>query len=66
MNQRADPNEDVYYSCSVLCTIINYYGAARRSAIEHAVIVVIFTGGGVHGAGSDLCHGLKERIDYNY
>ena len=28
--------------------------------------VMIFTGGGVRGTGPDLCHGLEERIGYNY
>ena len=81
--QRADPNEEVRYACSVKCNG-NYHRAARRSAIVHVVVfhraapvsatvhVVIYHSGDPHrrlpehGAGPDMCHGLKERIGYNY
>ena len=66
MNQCADPNKEVRYACPVLYDG-KYHGAAHGSAIVHAVI---YHSGDPHrrlpehGAGPDLCHGLKERIGF--
>ena len=53
-----------YSACgSAIVHVVIYYGAAPLSAI---VLAVIFHRRCACGAGSDLCHELKERIGYNY